>query len=193
MRELEEKILRDGRALNADVLLVDSFLNNQVDTALMAQCGKALAEAVKDLGVTRVITIESSGIAPSMMTAMTLNVPLVILKKSTSRILKDDVLQTEVFSFTKNAAYQLTLKRRFVLPGDRVLLVDDFLARGEAATGASRLIEQAGGSVAAIGIVIEKAFQPGRALLTEKGYKVISLARVARMGEGLIEFAEADA
>ncbi|MBR4441938.1 MAG: xanthine phosphoribosyltransferase [Clostridia bacterium] len=193
MKLLEERILRDGRALNADVLLVDSFLNNQVDAPLMAEVGRTLAEAAKELGVTRVVTIESSGIAPAMMTAMTLNVPLVILKKSASRILQDGVIQTEVFSFTKNAAYQLTLKKRFVLPGDRVLLVDDFLARGEAATGASKLIEQAGASVAAIGIVIEKAFQPGRALLTEKGYKVISLARVAAMGEGYIEFAEADA
>ena len=172
---------------------MDSFLNNQVDTGLTAEIGRALAEATKELGVTRVVTIESSGIAPAAMTAMTLNVPLVILKKSTSRILQDGVLQTEVFSFTKNASYQLTLKKRFVLPGDRVLLVDDFLARGEAATGASKLIEQAGARVAAIGIVIEKAFQPGRALLTEKGYRVISLARVAAMGEGHIEFAEADA
>ena len=193
MKLLEEKILRDGRALNADVLLVDSFLNNQVDTDLMAEVGKTLAGAVKELGVTRVVTIESSGIAPAMMTAMALNVPLVILKKSTSRILKDDVIQTEVFSFTKNAVYQLTLKKRFVLPGDKVLLVDDFLANGEAAQGASRLLEQAGASVAAIGIVIEKSFQPGRGILVDKGYKVISLARVKAMGEGHIEFAPADA
>ena len=193
MKLLEEKILRDGRALNADVLLVDSFLNNQVDTALMAEVGRTLAGAVKELGVTRVVTIESSGIAPAMMTAMALNVPLVILKKSTSRILKDDVIQTEVFSFTKNAVYQLTLKKRFVLPGDKVLLVDDFLANGEAAQGASRLLEQAGASVAAIGIVIEKSFQPGRGILVDKGYRVISLARVKAMGEGHIEFAPADA
>ena len=193
MKLLEEKILRDGRALNADVLLVDSFLNNQVDTALMAEVGRTLAGAVKELGVTRVVTIESSGIAPAMMTAMALNVPLVILKKSTSRILKDDVIQTEVFSFTKNAAYQLTLKKRFVLPGDKVLLVDDFLANGEAAQGASRLLEQTGASVEAIGIVIEKSFQPGRGILVDKGYRVISLARVKAMGEGHIEFAPADA
>ena len=193
MKPLEEKILRDGRALNADVLLVDSFLNNQVDTDLMAEVGKTLAGAVKELGVTRVVTIESSGIAPAMMTAMALNVPLVILKKSTSRILKDDVIQTEVFSFTKNAVYQLTLKKRFVLPGDKVLLVDDFLANGEAAQGSSRLLEQAGASVAAIGIVIEKSFQPGRGILVDKGYRVISLARVKAMGEGCIEFAPADA
>ena len=192
MKELEEMILREGRALNSDVLLVDSFLNNQVNAALMAGIGQTLAGAVREMGITRVVTIECSGIAPALMTALALNVPLVILKKSTSRILKDEILQTEVFSFTKSAAYQLTLKKRFVHPGDRVLLVDDFLAMGEAAQGAARLIEEAGAQVTAIGIVIEKTFQPGRGLLTEKGYKVISLARVAKMDENLIEFAPAD-
>ena len=188
MKLLEEKILREGRALNADVLLVDSFLNNQVDAPLMAEVGKTLAAAVKALDITRVITIESSGIAPDMMTALALGVPLVILKKSTSRILQDDVLQTEVFSFTKNAPYLLTLKRQFVCPGDRVLLIDDFLANGEAAQGAIRLIEQVGARVAGIGIVIEKSFQPGRRLLEEKGYRVFSLARIRAMSEGNISF-----
>ena len=193
MKLLEEKILSDGIALNSDVLLVDSFLNNQVDVGLMVKIGEAFAQAARDLGVTRVVTIESSGIAPAQMTAMALNVPLVILKKSTSRILKDDILQTEVFSFTKNSAYQLTLKRKYVSPGDRVLLIDDFLARGEAAQGAARLLEGAGATVAAIGIVIEKTFQSGRELLDAKGYNVISLARVARMDAGQISFSEADA
>ena len=188
MRLLEEKILRDGRALNEDVLLVDSFLNNQVDAPLMAEVGRTLAEAAKGLGITRVITIESSGIAPAMMTAMTLGVPLVILKKSTSRILKDDVLQTEVFSFTKNAAYQLTLKKRFVLPGDRVLLVDDFLANGEAAFGGIRLLEQAGAHVVGVGAVIAKAFQPGMEKLRAAGYRVEALAAVTRLADGVIEF-----
>lgn len=193
MKLLEERILRDGVALNSDVLLVDSFLNNQVDTSLMGEVGRAFAEAARDLRIDRVVTIESSGIAPAQMTAIALGVPLVILKKSASRILKDDVLQTEVFSFTKNSAYQLTLRPKYVRKGERVLLIDDFLARGEAACGAARLIEAAGAQVAAIGIVIEKAFQPGRALLDEKGYKVISLARVSKMGEGNIEFTQADA
>ena len=164
MKLLEERILRDGVALNSDVLLVDSFLNNQVDTSLMGEVGRAFAEAARDLRIDRVVTIESSGIAPAQMTAIALGVPLVILKKSASRILKDDVL-----------------------------LIDDFLARGEAACGAARLIEEAGAQVAAIGIVIEKAFQPGRALLDGKGYRVISLARVSKMGEGNIEFTQADA
>lgn len=193
MKLLEDRILSDGVALNSDVLLVDSFLNNQVDTSLMGEVGRAFAEAARDLQIDRVVTIESSGIAPAQMTAIALGVPLVILKKSASRILKDDVLQTEVFSFTKNSAYQLTLRPKYVRKGERVLLIDDFLARGEAACGAARLIEEAGAQVVAIGIVIEKAFQPGRALLDEKGYKVISLARVSKMGEGNIEFTQADA
>ena len=192
MKELEQKILSEGRALNADVLLVDSFLNNQVDPRLMAGIGRAFAEAARELGVNKVVTIESSGIAPAQMTALELGVPLVILKKSTSRILKDEVVQTEVLSFTKNSSYQLTMKKKFFDEGDRVLLVDDFLANGEAASGAARLLESVGAQVSAIGIVIEKSFQPGRGLLEGKGYRVISLARVGAMGENRIEFLEAD-
>ena len=192
MKELEQKILSEGRALNAEVLLVDSFLNNQVDPQLMAGIGRAFAEAARELGVNKVVTIESSGIAPAQMTALELGVPLVILKKSTSRILKDEVVQTEVFSFTKNSSYQLTMKKKFFDEGDRVLLVDDFLANGEAAGGAARLLESVGAQVSAIGIVIEKSFQPGRGLLEGRGYRVISLARVGAMGENRIEFLEAD-
>lgn len=192
MKELEQKILSEGRALNSEVLLVDSFLNNQVDPVLMAGIGQAFAQAVEGMGITRVVTIESSGIAPAQMTALTLGVPLVILKKSTSRILQDEVAQTEVFSFTKNSSYQLTMKKKFFSAQDRVLLVDDFLANGEAASGAARLLESVGAQVSAIGIVIEKSFQPGRGQLEAKGYRVISLARVGTMGENHIEFLEAD-
>lgn len=187
MRLLEERILRDGRALNADVLLVDCFLNHQVDPELMAEVGKEFARLTKDLGITRVVTIESSGIAPAQMTALTMGVPMVIMKKSNSRIL-ENALQTEVFSFTKNKRYQLTVKPEFINKDDKVLLVDDFMANGEAALGAIRLIEQAGAEVTAVGIVIEKSFQPGRRLLEEKGYRVFSLARVAAMAEGKITF-----
>lgn len=142
MEQLKQRILTEGRALNERVLLVDSFLNHQVDPELMRAVGDAFAARFANEGITRVVTIESSGIAPAVMTVLALGVPMVILKKSLSSILQDDILQTEVFSFTKNASYQLTLKRRFLLPGDRVLVVDDFLANGEAAFGAIRLIEQ---------------------------------------------------
>lgn len=193
MRLLEERILRDGRALSEDVLLVDSFLNHQVDTELMRAVGNEFARLFKDAGVTRVATIEASGIAPAVMTAQALQTPLVILKKSTSSILKEGVIQTEVFSFTKNSSYQLTLKSQFVRPGDRVLLIDDFLANGEAAFGGIRLLEQAGASVAGVGAVIAKAFQPGMRKLRAAGYRVEALAAVKSLANGQISFGEVEA
>lgn len=188
MELLKQKILDCGRALDEHVLLVDSFLNNQVDVKLMQEVGREFARRFADAGITRVVTIESSGIAPAAMAALEMDLPLVILKKSKSSILKEGILQTEVFSFTKNAPYQLTLKPQFVHPGDRVLLIDDFLANGEAALGASNLLERAGAQVAGIGIVIAKTFQPGLKKLQEAGYRVEILAPVKRMAENLIEF-----
>ena len=187
MEQLRKRILSEGRALNEDVLLVDSFLNHQVDAELMAQVGQCFADRFADAGITRVVTIESSGIAPAVMTALNMHLPMVILKKSASRILSEDTIQTEVFSFTKNAAYQLTLKKRYILPGDRVLLIDDFLANGAAAFGAARLIESCGAEVAGIGTVICKAFQPGLEKLRSAGYRVEALAEVTRLAEGIIE------
>ena len=188
MELLKQKILDCGRALDEHVLLVDSFLNHQVDVKLMQEIGREFAARYADAGVTRVVTIESSGIAPAAMTALEMNLPLVIMKKSVSSILKEGILQTQVFSFTKNAPYQLTLKSQFIQSGDRVLLIDDFLANGEAALGASSLLERAGAQVAGIGIVIAKTFQPGLKKLQEAGYRVEILAPVKRMAENLIEF-----
>ena len=188
MELLKQKILDCGRALDEHVLLVDSFLNHQVDVKLMQEVGREFARRFADAGITRIVTIESSGIAPAAMAALEMDLPLVILKKSKSSILKEGILQTEVFSFTKNAPYQLTLKPQFVHPGDKVLLIDDFLANGEAALGASSLLERAGAQVAGIGIVIAKTFQPGLKRLQEAGYRVEILAPVKRMAENLIEF-----
>ncbi len=188
MELLKEKILKEGRALNDEVLLVDSFLNHQVDPELMQAVGEEFARRFADAGVTRVATIESSGIAPAVMTALKMNVPLVIFKKSTSSILKEGILQTEVFSFTKKKSYQLTLKSKFMHPGDRVLLIDDFLAMGEAAFGGFHLIEQAGATCVGLGAVIGKMFQPGYKRLCEKGYRVEVLAPVCHMAENVIEF-----
>ena len=188
MQLLQQRILRDGRALSRDVLLVDSFLNHQVDTELMRAVGEEFARLFADAGVTRVATIEASGIAPAAMTALTMGVPLVILKKSASSILREGILQTEVFSFTKNASYMLTLKAQFVHPGDSVLLIDDFLANGEAAFGGIRLLEQAGATVAGVGAVIAKAFQPGMGKLRAAGYRVEALAAVQSLSCGKISF-----
>lgn len=193
MQLLQQRILRDGRALSRDVLLVDSFLNHQVDTELMRAVGEEFARLFADAGVTRVATIEASGIAPAAMTALTMGVPLVILKKSASSILREGILQTEVFSFTKNASYMLTLKAQFVHPGDSVLLIDDFLANGEAAFGGVRLLERAGARVAGVGAVIAKAFQPGLSRLRAAGYRVEALAAVSSLEDGQIRFEEGEA
>ena len=188
MELLKQKILAEGRALSEHVLLVDCFLNHQVDVQLMKAIGEEYARLFKDDGITRVATIESSGIAPAAMTALAMDLPLVIMKKSVSSILKDGIIQTEVFSFTKNAPYLLTLKSQFITPGDNVLLIDDFLANGEAAFGGIALLEQAGANVAGVGAVIAKAFQPGMKKLRDAGYRVEALAPVKYMAEGVIEF-----
>ena len=181
MELLKQKILECGRALDEHVLLVDSFLNHQVDVKLMREIGREFAARYADAGVTRVVTIEFSGIAPAAMTALEMNLPLVIMKKSVSSILKEGILQTEVFSFTKNAPYQLTLKSQFIQPGDRVLLIDDFMAMGAAMNGLLDLVGSAGATVEGIGIAIEKGFQPGGDSLRQRGYRVESLAIVESM------------
>lgn len=188
MDKLKERILAEGRALGSDVLLVDSFINHQVDPELMREIGVEFARIFSGRAVTRVATIEASGIAPAVMTALQMGVPLLIMKKSISGILSEELLQTPVHSFTKGSNYLLTVKRRFISPDDNVLFIDDFLANGEAALGASKLITMAGAKVAGIGCVIEKAFQPGRGRLQAAGYSPISLASIAWMGEGAIEF-----
>ena len=190
MQMLKDAILERGKALNQDVLLVYSFLNHQVDVALMEEIGEEFAKYFADRGITRVVTIESSGIAPASFTALALGLPLVIMKKQTSRILKGDLLQTTVRSFTKGTQYELTVKREFLPAGEKILLIDDFLASGEAAFGVIHLAQQAGAEVAGIGIVIEKAFQSGHQRLADEGMDVYSLARIASMSADAITFAE---
>ena len=190
MRELIERIIKDGDALSEHVLKVDAFINHQVDPKLMDHIGKEFAEHFKDRGITKVVTVESSGIAPSVFAALHMGVDLVVLKKSTSKILSGEIYQTTISSFTKGVRYELTLSKKYVNEHDVVLLIDDFLANGQAATGVVRLIEMAGAKVASIGILIEKTFQSGRKLLDEAGHDVYSLARIKRLSEGSIEFEE---
>lgn len=188
MKILEDMILERGIAVNEDILKVDSFVNHQVDPELMKNIGDEFAEHFKGQGITKVATIESSGIAPALMTALALNVPMLILKKQPSKILNQDLYQTVVTSYTKGTSYELTLSKNFISGNDHVLIIDDFLANGEAATGAIRLIRKAHATIAGVGILIEKSFQPGYEKLTEQGIDVYSLARIAKLGEGVIEF-----
>lgn len=188
MEKLRQRILEEGQALSENVLKVDSFLNHGVDSKLMYEIGTCFKEYFQDKGATKIFTIESSGIAPTVMTALQMNLPMVTLKKQTSKILNGEVYQTTVHSFTKNSNYELTLSKKFINKNDNIIIIDDFLANGEVAFGAIRLVEEAGAKVCGIGIVIEKSFQPGRAILEEKGYDIYSLARIKKLGKDLIEF-----
>lgn len=190
MELLKQRILAEGKALSDSVLKVDIFLNHQVDPELMQQIGMDFARHFKDYGITRVLTIESSGIAPAVYTAQALGVPMIILKKQTSKILNGQVYQTNITSFTKGTSYELTLSKDYLAENDKLLIIDDFLANGEAAMGAVRLAKMAKASVAGIGILIEKSFQKGRGRLIDAGYEVYSQARIARLGKDLIEFVE---
>lgn len=140
---LKEKILEEGIALNEHILKVDSFLNHQVDTNLMMEIGKEFASYFKNENIDKVVTIESSGIAPAFVTANVLNVPLVIFKKQQSSILNNDTFQTTVHSFTKNSDYTLTASKKFLKENENILIIDDFLANGEAILGASRILNTA--------------------------------------------------
>ena len=190
MKELQERIKKDGIAVNEDILKVDSFINHQVDPVLMQQIGEAFAEHFKGQGITKVATIESSGIAPALMTAMSMGLPMIILKKQPSKILNDNLFQTQVTSFTKGTSYELTLSSKFISEQDHVLIIDDFLANGEAATGAIRLIRKAHATVAGVGVLIEKSFQPGHEKLVSQGLDVYPLARIGHMAKDEIEFLE---
>lgn len=190
MQLLEEKILVEGQAVDENILKVDSFINHKVDPVLMMEIGKDFANHYKDQGITKVVTIESSGIAPALTTALAMGVPLVILKKQPSKVLNKHLLQTEVTSFTKGTSYELTLSSKFISENDHVLIIDDFLANGEAATGAIRLLRKAHATIGGIGILIEKSFQPGHEKLVSQGFDVYSLARISHLAENEIEFIE---
>ena len=188
MKLLEDMILEKGTVIDDSILKVNSFINHQVDSKLMKEIGIEFANHFKGAGITKVFTIESSGIAPAVMTSYELDIPMVILKKETSSTLDSGIYQTQIKSFTKNKIYNLTLSKDYIDSDDQVLIIDDFLANGEAAKGAIKLIESAGAHVCGIGIVIEKSFQPGRKYLDDLGYDVYSLARIKSLKDGKVEF-----
>ena len=160
-----------------------------VDTKLMDLIGKEFADYFKEKNITKVVTIESSGIAPAYATALKLDVPFVIFKKQSSAILDTETtIQTPVHSFTKNTDYVLMASKKYLSENDNILIIDDFLANGQAAMGAYRILKEAGSSVAGIGIVIEKSFQDGRKKLEDLGLDVYSLARVSKISSNGIEF-----
>ena len=192
MKLLEERILKDGNVLGENILKVDSFLTHQVDYQLMKEIGKAFANRFKDTGLTKVVTIEASGIAPALYVAEALELPMIFAKKAKNITMNEGILTAEVYSFTKQVTSTVSIAGKFLSPDDRVLIIDDFLANGQAAKGLIQIIEQAGARVEAVGIVIEKSFQEGRGLLEKLGYPVVSLARLDRFENGQVVFKEAD-
>ena len=190
MRELLDKILQEGTVLEEDVLKVDSFLTHQVDPELMSLIGKEFASRYQDKGITKVVTIESSGIAPALFIGLELGIPVIFARKQKSLTMNAELLTAEVYSFTKQVTNNISISTKFLTEKDNVLVVDDFLANGQAALGLVELCRQAGASVEAINIVIEKSFQSGRALLEEKGYRVDSLARVKSLKNNQVSFIE---
>lgn len=187
MNFLEKRVLEDGIVINEEILKVDKFINHQVDPNLMMKIGEEFYNFFNNKNINKIITVESSGIAPALTTALKFNVPLVVMKKQTSSILNSDFYQAEVKSFTKNTTYNLTISKNYISKDDRVLFIDDFLANGEASFGAIKLIEEAGAKVQGVGILIEKSFQPGRKKLNSAGYDVYSLVRVKSLKNNRIE------
>ena len=188
MYALEQKILSEGIVLSDEVLKVDAFLNHQIDPVMMQLIGKEFAARFKDAGITKIITIEASGIAPAIMAGLELGVPVIFARKYQSLTLKDDLYRSKVFSFTKQTESTIAISNKHISSADKALVIDDFLAKGQAALGLIDLIHQAKAEVVGVGIVIEKSFQPGRDILLGKGYRVESLARVKSLANGTVEF-----
>ncbi|WEV60841.1 xanthine phosphoribosyltransferase [Streptococcaceae bacterium ESL0729] len=193
MKLLEERIRTNGQVLKEDILKVDSFLTHQVDYKLMKAIGQRFAEVFADAGITKVVTIEASGIAPALYVAEALDLPMIFAKKAKNISMNDELLTAEVYSFTKQVTSTVSISKKFLEEDDRVLIIDDFLANGQAALGLIEIIEASGASVEGIGIVIEKSFQDGRKLLQDTGYKLVSLARIEKFEDGQVVFAQADA
>ncbi len=190
MKVLQEKILNEGKVLSGDVLKVDAFLNHQIDPVLMQEIGKEFAKRFKEENITKIVTIESSGIAPAVMAALELGVKVVFARKRKSLTLQDNMYVASVYSFTKQETNEISLSRNHIDESDRVLIIDDFLANGQAALGLMSLVEQAGASIAGIGIVIEKAFQDGGKKLREQGVRVESLAEIASLDNNAVTFVQ---
>lgn len=190
MEQLKQRILNEGIVISDEILKVDSFLNHQIDPLLMHDIGAEFARRFARRRVTKILTLESSGIAPALMTGLLLRVPVIFAKKRIPSTLTQGFYRASVFSYTKQETTELIVAERFLTPADTILIIDDFLANGEAARGLTDIVTRSGASLAGIGVVIEKAFQPGGALLRERGLRVDSLVRIRRLAPDGIEFVD---
>ncbi len=190
MDTLKQRILKEGRNLGNGILKVDGFINHQVDPQLMMECGKELARRFQDIGATKILTAEISGIAPALTTAVHMGLPVVYARKHKPITMPDQVFLTLTPSHTKGRTVELTVSPEYLAGGESVLIIDDFLATGATILGLVRLAETAGAKIAGIGALIEKIFEGGRETLKPLGVPIESLACIQSMDEQVIVFAD---
>lgn len=189
MEILKARIVSDGMEIGTEIVKVDSFLNHQLDIGLFLEIGKEIKRRFSDCAINKILTIEASGIAIAAITALYFdNVPVVFAKKTQPSTMTDEFYGAPIKSFTKGTVSVARVSKKYLHKDDRVLIIDDFLAHGEAAGGLCKLVEQAGGTVLGIAAVIEKEFQGGSQRLREAGYRVDSLAVIEKIENGKIHF-----
>lgn len=189
MKALKERIVADGVAIGTEIVKVDSFLNHQIDVALLDEIGQEFAKRFRGIEVSKILTVEASGIAIACTTAKYFgNIPVLFAKKASPNTMTEDFYNAKVKSFTKGTVSIVRVSKKFLEPGDRVLILDDFLAHGEAALGMAELVRQANAELVGIGAVIEKKFQGGGKRLRDKGFLVESLAVIESIQDGQINF-----
>ena len=188
MKALEERILKDGEIISSDILKVGSFLNQEIDTGLLIDMAKETKRLFDGIEVTKILTIEASGIAFATALALEFGCPLVFAKKGTSSNVSGELSSAKVHSFTKDTDYIVTINKSYISENDKVLLADDFLAKGEAFNGLIKLVEQSNATVSGLVAEVEKGYQGGGDALRKKGYKVESLAIIDSMDKGIINF-----
>ncbi len=190
MKLLEERILKDGKIKPGNVLKVDGFINHQIDVPFVSELGREFYRRFKDDGVTKILTIEASGIGIACLTGLHFGVPVVFAKKSRTSNISTDVYTARVDSFTHGTTCDIIVSKEFLSPSDRVLIIDDFLALGNALVGLREITLASGATLIGAGILIEKAFQSGGRMLREQGMRIESLARIASMTDTGITFIE---
>ena len=189
MKALKERIMQDGLCIDGGILKVDNFINHQIDGRLMMEIAKEFVKRFEGTKIDKVITVEASGIAPAIMVAHLLDVPLLFAKKKVPSTM-NGILKSEVFSFTKSRSYNICISKEFLKSGERCLFIDDFLANGNAANGILDLAEQVGAEIVGMGFLIEKSFQAGGRMLRDKGIQVESLAIIESLDNCEIKIKE---
>lgn len=188
MKELKDKIIQEGVIVSEDILKVDSFLNHQIDPVLMKRMGEEFAKRFEDQGINKILTIEASGIAVAIMVGLELSLPVVFAKKTRATTMSNDFYVGKIKSYTRRNEVSIAVSSEYIKKGDRVLIIDDFLATGQATLGLLEIINQAGAILVGIGTAVEKSFQEGGNNLRAQGFWVESLAKISSIKDGRVYF-----